>query len=285
MAFKCRTIPTTLQGSTDLYIPVKLPNTNSSYISSGLVYLAKNSSNHLVAIKAVSIKSVIDKNNSFPEIDAMIELSNYPNCDKHIVCFHEFIQRDDCGYIVMEYIKGLSLDKHIREERLSENSILDIFRILIQTLHYMHKKNIMHRDIKPDNIILETISRNESNIKIVDLGFACLWERPIQSRYLLSGCSEYNNSASYVDPIIAKFKIYDNPKSDIYSLGLVIFSLIIGQVLNIQQVKEHFDLNAEILRELDKCEYKFADIVKRMLSLDIEERPTSEEVVLSLEAI
>lgn len=87
-------------------------------------------------------------------------------------------------YLVLEYVKGLSLYKYIKEKKsgLGEGQTRLIFRQILDALVYLHQRNIAHRDIKLDNIIITGVEEGDDNsqpkrVKVIDLGFAITYAK------------------------------------------------------------------------------------------------------------
>ena len=121
----------------------------------------------------------------------------------------------------MELIEGLSLLSYIKNKenrRLEELEAKKIYQQLINGIHYSHSKNIYHRDIKLENII---ICDNQHNIKIIDFGFATFAPK---DKYLNFFCG----TPSYMAPEICSKKEYLGQGVDIWSSGILLYALISG---------------------------------------------------------
>lgn len=96
-----------------------------------------------------------------------------------------------------------------------------IMEQLILALDFMHKKNVIHRDIKPDNILV--VDKSNMQVCIADLGFSCGLD---ENELIQKKCG----TPGYVAPEVLKGKI-SSKKSDIYSLGSLFYNLLAGQML------------------------------------------------------
>ncbi len=142
---------------------------------------------------------------------------SHPN----VVNIYDVGQDDGLDYIVMEYIPGNTLKDIIKQEApLSVDRALDITRQIDEALNHAHQRNIIHRDIKPHNILVTPDGR----IKVTDFGIA----RAI-SAGSLTQAGEVMGSVQYLSPEQAKGGIV-GPQSDIYSLGCVLYELLTGVV-------------------------------------------------------
>ncbi len=140
---------------------------------------------------------------------------NHPN----IVSAYDVGRDGDICYIIMEYIDGYTLKELIRKNApFTNEETLGVSLQIAAALEAAHNNNIVHRDIKPQNILVT----KEGNIKVTDFGIA----RAASSSTLTT---EQMGSAHYFSPEQARGGFVDN-KSDIYSLGIVMFEMLAGKV-------------------------------------------------------
>ncbi len=131
------------------------------------------------------------------------------------------IEGRNIHYIVMEYIEGKTLNELIEEEKmLSTDKTVHISKQIASALNHAHKNHIIHRDIKPHNILIT----KEGRVKVTDFGIA----KAVTSSTIVSGESVMG-SVHYFSPEQARGGYIDE-KSDIYSLGIVIYEMITGKV-------------------------------------------------------
>ena len=141
---------------------------------------------------------------------------------KNIVRTIEVGCQDGRHYIVMEYVMGLTLKEYIAElGKLKPVEVVRIGRQICDALFYAHSHQLIHRDIKPQNIL---ISR-EGSIKVADFGIA---KAPETSTVTISG-SNILGSVHYISPEQAKGEQTDE-KADIYSMGIVLYEMVTGAV-------------------------------------------------------
>lgn len=125
------------------------------------------------------------------------------------------------NYIVMEYINGRTLSDLIKEKgRLNSKAVVSITKQIANALDCAHKHHIIHRDIKPHNIIID----GELSVKVTDFGIA-----RISTSSTITYTSSVLGTVHYISPEQAKGKFIDE-KSDIYSLGVVMYEMITGKV-------------------------------------------------------
>ena len=173
--------------------------------------------NRYVAVKVLKPEFSRDRNfvTKFRiEAQASAGLS-HPN----IVNVYDVVEEDGMYFIVMEFVDGITLKEYIAENgRLSMDKALDVSIQIAAGLEEAHEHHIIHRDIKPQNII---VSRN-GNIKVTDFGIA----KAATSNTLTSG---QMGSVHYISPEQARGG-YSDEKSDIYSLGITMYEMVTGRV-------------------------------------------------------
>jgi serine/threonine protein kinase len=105
----------------------------------------------------------------------------------------------------------------MHKKRLSEREARYIFKQIVTSIHYCHLNHIVHRDIKVENILLDSNWR----VKLADFGFSSTFK---QGELLDVWCG----SPQYCAPELYKAQLYDGPKVDIWSLGVVLYVLVCG---------------------------------------------------------
>lgn len=172
----------------------------------------------------VAIKVLRDELTSDPEFVAKFKqesLSAASLAHPNIVNIYDTGIEDDIYYIVMEYVKGETLKKYIQKKgRLSEQETVKISRQVAEALKHAHTNNIVHRDIKPHNILIT----EEGIAKVTDFGIA----RAATSS-TINNTSNVIGSVHYFSPEQARGGYVDD-KSDIYSLGIVMYEMVTGVV-------------------------------------------------------
>ena len=133
----------------------------------------------------------------------------------------DFLDGKRLYYIVMEYIEGKTLKEYIDENKVLSNEDIEDFSIQIaQALKCAHSSNIIHRDIKPQNILIDKYSL----LKVTDFGIA-----RIASNATITYTNSILGTVHYISPEQAKGKFVDE-KSDLYSLGVVMYEMATGKV-------------------------------------------------------
>lgn len=185
-----------------------------------VVYKAKcRILNRFVAIKI--LKPEYSNNSEFMEKFRREALATATFSHSNIVNIYDVGSEENINYIVMELVNGKTLKEYIRENApLSMDSTLKISIQIAKALECAHKNKIIHRDIKPHNILIN----EEGVIKVTDFGIA-----KATSSDTITHTNKVIGSAHYFSPEQAKGKIVDN-RTDIYSFGIVIYEMLTGRV-------------------------------------------------------
>ena len=225
------------------------------------------------AIKIYPKKALEDpkkKSNIENEIAILKQLDNI-----NIMKLYEVIKTDKFQYLIMEYIDGISLLDIIKKEKdhyLEEKRALKIFKQIIQAIDYCQSKNICHRDIKLENIL--TVKNDV--IKLIDFGFAVMTNKETYQT-LLCG------SPSYMAPEIVKKEKYIAQYSDIWSLGVLLYSMLYGRFpFKGKTQKELFEniKKGEVVFPDDiKINEKIISLIKKIFVVSPIQRPSLKEIL------
>lgn len=267
----------------------------------GDVFLGKDLLNNtLYAIKKISKKSLIkpDTKKYFNnEINIIKNLKNHPN----IVKFINIKETITNFYIIFEYLNGGDLDNFLKKyinkynKPIPEKIVKYIIKNVLKGLNSLNSQNIIHRDIKLSNILINYLNNSDltnenilnAEIKIIDFGFA---------KYLKQ--DEFTNSIIgtpfYMDPKILhgylleknEKKYLYNMKVDIWSIGIMTYYLLLGvfpfNAKNYENLIENIE-NKEYIFPLNKYEINLSkeaiNFIENTLNLDEEQRYSSEELL------
>lgn len=141
--------------------------------------------------------------------------------DPHIVGVYDVGEEHGIQYMVMEYVKGTDLKTYIHDHYpIPLPQVIDIMEQVLSAVQTAHANGIIHRDLKPQNILID----ENKNIKITDFGIAMA-----ASQNSMTQTNSLLGSVHYLSPEQARGSIA-TPQSDIYSLGIILFELLTGQV-------------------------------------------------------
>lgn len=181
----------------------------------------------LVAIKVMRLESVHNKTDVqrfFVEAKAAHSLK-HPN----ICQVHDFgVTKDGMPYLVMDWIHGISLQKMIEHsKRLSSAQALPIFQQVVAALGHANQHHVVHRDLKPDNIMLSVDTNGLANVHLVDFGVAKVLSGEVRGTDLTRAGITVG-TPMYMSPEQARGDSIDQ-RTDIYSLGCVMYFTLTGQ--------------------------------------------------------
>ncbi|XP_029922166.1 MAP/microtubule affinity-regulating kinase 4 isoform X2 [Myripristis murdjan] len=228
---------------------------------------------HILTGREVAIK-IIDKTQLNPtslqklfrEVRIMKSL-NHPN----IVQLFEVIETEKTLYLIMEYASGGEVfDYLVSHGRMKEKEARAKFRQIVSAVHYCHQKNIVHRDLKAENLLLDA----DSNVKIADFGFS-------NEFTMGSKLDTFCGSPPYAAPELFQGKKYDGPEVDIWSLGVILYTLVSGSLpFDGQNLKE---LRERVLRGKYRVPFYMSTdcegILRRFLVLNPAKRCTLEQIM------
>ncbi|KAM9450730.1 serine/threonine-protein kinase MARK2 isoform 8-T8 [Clarias gariepinus] len=228
---------------------------------------------HVLTGKEVAVK-IIDKtqlNSSslqklFREVRIM-KLLNHPN----IVKLFEVIETEKTLYLVMEYASGGEVfDYLVAHGRMKEKEARAKFRQIVSAVQYCHQKFIVHRDLKAENLLLDA----DMNIKIADFGFS--------NEFTLGNkLDTFCGSPPYAAPELFQGKKYDGPEVDVWSLGVILYTLVSGSLpFDGQNLKE---LRERVLRGKYRIPFYMStdceNLLKKFLILNPTKRGSLEQIM------
>ncbi|KAE8586790.1 hypothetical protein XENTR_v10021767 [Xenopus tropicalis] len=228
---------------------------------------------HILTGREVAIK-IIDKTQLNPtslqklfrEVRIM-KILNHPN----IVKLFEVIETEKTLYLVMEYASGGEVfDYLVAHGRMKEKEARAKFRQIVSAVQYCHQKHIVHRDLKAENLLLDA----DMNIKIADFGFSN--EFTVGNKL-----DTFCGSPPYAAPELFQGKKYDGPEVDVWSLGVILYTLVSGSLpFDGQNLKE---LRERVLRGKYRIPFYMStdceNLLKRFLVLNPSKRGTLEQIM------
>ncbi|XP_032225784.1 MAP/microtubule affinity-regulating kinase 3 isoform X6 [Nematostella vectensis] len=228
---------------------------------------------HVPTGKEVAIK-IIDKTQLNPsslqklfrEVRIM-KFLDHPN----IVKLYEVIETDKTLYLVMEYASGGEVfDYLVAHGRMKEKEARAKFRQIVSAVQYCHQKHVIHRDLKAENLLLDA----DMNIKIADFGFS---NEFTPGNKLDTFCG----SPPYAAPELFQGKKYDGPEVDVWSLGVILYTLVSGSLpFDGQNLKE---LRERVLRGKYRIPFYMStdceNLLKKFLVLNPQKRARLEQTM------
>ncbi len=187
----------------------------------GIVYKARDPLiDRIVAIKTINLGLALDEKEEYEgrfyqEAKAAGRLS-HPN----IVTIYDVGKNGDVAYIAMEFLEGRELRDIMNDDRLlSIDQVLDIAAQVAQGLAYAHEHDIVHRDVKPSNVMVV----HDGHVKITDFGIARMASSAVRTQ-----TGMVLGSPKYMSPEQVMGKAIDQ-RSDIFSLGVMLYEMLTGQ--------------------------------------------------------
>nr|GME09933.1 serine/threonine-protein kinase ATG1c isoform X2 [Ipomoea batatas] len=226
-----------------------------------------------VAIKEIATARLNSKLKESLKSEIVI-LKKINHCN--IIRLHDMIEEPGKIYIVLEYCRGGDLSMYLqkRHGRIPETTAKHFMQQLASGLQVLRENNLIHRDLKPQNLLLSTNDEN-SILKIADFGFA----RSLQPRGLAETLC---GSPLYMAPEIMQLQKYD-AKADLWSVGAILFQLVTGrtpftgnnQIQLLQNIMKSTEL--QFPSDVNDLSADFKDLCRKLLRRNPVERLTFEE--------
>eukprot|EP00040_Diaphanoeca_grandis_P021989 m.117649 g.117649 ORF g.117649 m.117649 type:complete len:639 (-) comp28593_c0_seq3:314-2230(-) len=230
-----------LRSSRSSAIPTSIPESNHSIdnyqlgktIGKGNFAKVKVAT-HTITGTEVAVK-IIDKNNMSESSLAkllrevkIMKMLRHPN----IVELYEVIETEDTLYLIMEYASGGEVfDFLVEHGRMKEKVARQKFRQILSAVEYCHAQGIVHRDLKAENLLLD----HDMNVKIADFGFSNYYSVGVK-------LDTFCGSPPYAAPELFQGKKYDGPEVDVWSLGVILYTLVSGSLpfdgANLKELRE-----------------------------------------------
>ncbi|MBD2203923.1 serine/threonine protein kinase [Calothrix sp. FACHB-1219] len=222
-------------------------------LQSGMHYAVKHFT--FSSTKASAVNTA--KNLFQREVNILQKLNGHPN----IPSFFEYVEENQEFYLIQQYIQGNTLSEKIQsQQNLEESEVIQIIDKLINILEFVHENNIIHRDIKPDNIIID----KDDNLFLIDFG--AVKEFIAQNTQLQKpGTQIYTQGYAPIE----QMRGYPRFNSDIYALGMTAIEALTG----LEPQALTLDIYGEIVWR-DKAEVSdwLANILSKMVRYEFSTR-------------
>ncbi len=192
----------------------------------------------------------------------------------NIVTIHDFGEAGGLYYIVMEYVDGVNLRDLLRDGKMKPEQALAIVPPVCEALEYAHEKGIVHRDVKPENLLFD----QEGRVKIADFGIASL----------MGVSGEDAGTPLYMAPEQERERV--DRRTDVYALGVVFYEMLTGErpakdlVSPSQKVEVDVRIDEMVLRALAKepqrryqTAEEFGTVVKTVIATRVDEQKITEK--------
>lgn len=246
--------------------------------NTALVYeVNKRETGERQALKFISRENTLDK-----EVQIRSELAIMGRMEhNHIVKMFDHWEIEGSHYLAMELIEGGDLFDHLcNVRRISEKQACSLTGCLVKALRYLHERSIVHRDVKPENLLLFYGAGGQLGLKLADFGLAT--ELPEDGSMLTTICG----TPTYVAAEVLRESGYDH-RVDIWSTGIIVYVMLCGfpPFQSIEGSQE--DLFRQILRGTfsfpspawDNISWSVKHLILILVNLEMDERPPAENIL------
>jgi len=259
----------------------------------GQVYLAQDTSelDRTVAIKLLPAELANNRKGMqrFIREAKAVSALNHPN----VLTIYEFGQAGSTRFIAMEYVDGVTLREYLQGKRLSLHEALDIVIQVAAALNVAHEAHVMHRDIKPENIMV----RRDAIVKILDFGLAKPTNQdhttdPATGTVLHTEPGIVMGTVSYMSPEQSKALSTTDYRTDIWSLGAVLYEMVAGRVpfeaddLYKQMIAIQEQPHTPLSKLVEHIPAGLDEIVDKALAKDVDRRyQTANDMLIDLRSL
>jgi calcium/calmodulin-dependent protein kinase I len=202
-----------------------------------------------------------------------LELLNHPN----IIKLHDHYDMPNQIFIVLELVRGGELfDRIVKQNGLSESDAKHVFKSVCGALAYMHSMDVMHRDVKPENVLL--VSNQSSDVKIIDFGFS----------KVMTGGSQYAKSfmgtGGFLAPELRHSTAYTKAV-DMWSLGVTLYVMLSGNLpfdIGVERRHSHQNSHYQLrfpAKQWGHVSEQAKDLLSKLLTIDSDRRITAHDAM------
>ncbi|CAD8124396.1 unnamed protein product [Paramecium sonneborni] len=221
------------------------------------------------ACKVMKLDKKFSKNDIIYELMTMQSLNH-----ENIIKIKEVYSSKSHFFIIMEYCRGGTLREQLAYRTLNQDQIVMIMKQILNAIIYMNSRGFIHRDIKPDNILLRE-QNDLSSILVCDFGFAAKVEDIVTKH---PNCG----TPGYMAPEVIKFDQTNpyNEQCDVFSCGSLLYSILTGYNLEMQsEESEIYNIEAQVYEEkqFTSINNQFKNILLKMLEPSPNQRITAKD--------
>ena len=205
-----------------------------------------------VAVKSINLR---EKNQTAADVDREVGVMLKLHHD-NIVRVFAYLKPVEWRFIVMEFCEVGNVDDLILNKggELTVSMVKDFSRSILSALRYLHEQNIVHNDVKPENIMVHQTTRGQYIYKLADFGTAVKIEKPYEN--ICGGFHSMSGTPEFFAP--ERFKGKTSAKSDIYALGVSVYWLLTGRDPKATPAETHFLPNMnDVVRTVKLMRHEF----------------------------
>ena len=133
-------------------------------------------------------------------------------------------------YFVMELVRGIPVTQYSDENQLTTHERLSLFAKICAAVGHAHQKGVIHRDLKPDNVLVSMGDGQDHHPKVIDFGIAKATQQELTDKTLFTRFEEFVGTPVYMSPEQANYSQLDiDTRTDVYSLGVLLYELLSGK--------------------------------------------------------
>ncbi|XP_054706879.1 ribosomal protein S6 kinase 2 alpha-like [Uloborus diversus] len=201
---------------------------------------------------------------------------------QNIVTLYDVFEDEECFYLVMELLQGGELLERIMKQKFfTEKDASCVFKVIMQTIYYLHENGVVHRDLKPSNIMYANSSGDPQSLRICDFGFAK--QMKAENGLLMTPCY----TAKFAAPEVLNKQGYDEA-CDIWSMGITLCTMLTGYTPfatgiedNVQQILMHLEDGNLIMNSgpWTRVSDIAKDLIRKMLNMNPKKRISASDVL------